>query len=47
MIKLAYKVYCFGNLVFISCKKGNFVRGVGYGSTIVEALRNMTFYRES
>lgn len=43
MIRSSYRIYCFGDLVFVSCKKGNFMRGVGYGATIAEALHNMIF----
>lgn len=43
MIRSSFRIQCFGDLVFVSCKKGNFMRGVGYGSTIAEALRNMVF----
>lgn len=46
MINLAYRICCFGDLVFATCKQGDFMRGIGYGSTIVEALCNMTFYLE-
>lgn len=47
MIRSSFRIYCFGDLVFISCKKGNFMRGVGHGSTIAEALHNMIFFGES
>ena len=45
MFKSSFKVYCFGCLVFVCCKRGSFYRGVGCGSTIEEAMRRMTFYR--
>ena len=45
MIRSSFRIDCFGDLVFISCKKGNFMRGVGHGSTIAEALHNMIFWR--
>lgn len=45
MIRSAYRLYCFGNLVFVTCSYGNFYKGFGYGETIIEALFNITFYR--
>lgn len=45
MVRLSFKVYCFDYLVFVCCKRGSFYSGVGYGSTIEEAMRCMTFYR--
>lgn len=44
-LRSVYKLYCFDNLVFVTCNRGDFYRGVGYGATIVEAICNMTFYR--
>lgn len=44
-LRSVYRLYCFDNLVFATCKRGNFYRGVGYGETIAEAICNMTFYR--
>lgn len=45
MIRSSFRIQCFGDLVFVSCKKGDFMRGIGHGSTIAEALHNMNFWR--
>ena len=46
MIRMAFRAYCFGSLVFVVCKRGSFYRGVGYGPTIDKALQNMIFHRD-
>ena len=45
MLSSVYKIYCSSNLVFVTCDRGNFYKGIGYGETISEAIYNMTFYR--
>lgn len=46
MFGMAFKVYCSNSLVFVVCRRGSFYRGIGYGFTVNEALRNMIFLRE-
>lgn len=42
-MRMAFKVYCFDNFVFVCCRRGKFNMGLGFGFTIDEALRNMCF----
>ena len=44
MIRSAFRLYCFGDFVFVTCTSGNFYKGVGFGKTITGALCNMKFY---
>lgn len=43
MIRSAFRLYCFGDFVFVTCNSGNCYKGVGFGKTIDEALCNMYF----
>lgn len=45
MNRMVFSIHCFCDLVLVFCKRGS-SRGIGYGFTIDEALRNMVVYRE-